>query len=1739
MKRKLFVASLLALLAVLVCTGAMAACSYTWTEGGVKYTCSGTHEYEKGSEAWNASMQNGDCRYFVYHKATTGNKWGTQTIIHSDHNLVIQYDSAQTTATCSTSGTIRKECSYCSWPAISNGKLPNQHPTDKLKTETKAATCVDDGYMKITCTACNTVVSNQVEKAHGKHTTASEPRVETEATCTTRGTLVDWCTVCDKTLGFNSYISALGHTGSLSVKVSPSCLTDGYGVLTCSRCKEVLDDHYEIAKLGHLNSVSWKTKTDQPYACCAGTEITYCPRCNTTMSSKTVAATADHTWSAWTITLNPTCLEDGHRVRYCTVCKTSDSETIPATGHPGTKTVVGKAATCTEDGITAHVCVRCGDTLKTTPIPATGHTPEEYERKEADCCNAGYYKVRCAVCKVDTAGDAIPPTGHTAAGSTYDKLVDPTCTSTGSYRLFCAKYHTVLSSKTLAKIDHNYKAVSVKCTGTSDRGYEAEQCSMCSAIRNKVMHTGIEEKTVLAASCCANGYYDTYCTTCGNKLADKLGIPPTGVGHKEERIVKSAATCTKGEVVDVVCTVRGNYLRTETGEPLGHSNLYTETVKEATCVENGKKVTYCGVCNAEVSSTTLVAPGHKMVDASYEATCTSYGWKGSKCSVCGYTEPGVHVASIPHDYSVKKNVKEATCTTDGSYDLYCSMCGGFGYNTPILRTGHTEGAQTTTKAATCCAAGTAEVRCTVCKALIRTVDLPATGKHAEEWRETTAATCTEAGEKTLYCANSGKSLGKTQSIPAKGHTEGAQTTTKAATCCADGTAEVRCTVCKALIRTVTLPATNNHAYEWRTVREATCTEQGKRDLYCANSGNYMGDYEYIPAKGHTEGQPVVVKEPTCCEPGTAEVRCTVCNELLRTETVKAKGHGDVEGKDYEWRVTTEATCTKDGVETKYCLNTGDSMGETRVIPAKGHTEGKPVVVKESTCLVEGLAEVRCTVCNELIRNEIVTAPGHQLSAPITVKEPTCCETGLAEIRCTVCGEVLETKTLAAKGHENIEGKDIEWRVTKEATCTENGVETKFCLNTGDNLGETRTIPAKGHVEGAAVTVKEPTCCETGLAEIRCTVCNELLKTETLAAKGHGNVEGKDYEWRVTKEPTCTENGVETKFCLNTGDSMGETRTIPATGHDFGEWTPEPGDPTMEYRICLNCGYAEYQYVKIPDKDCTHENVVTLPGYAPSCEEPGYTQHDFCKDCGAPVTLPTIIPATGHQNLAVIPAVPATPDQPGKTEGLYCADCGKVLVHPQDVNYEGELTNLVVNGLVVNPETGAQIGEVKDNVYTDMSGNVVGTFQPDGTLVDPQGNVIGDLEGNRIYDNGGAHVGTIVDSLDDVEGENSYTDVDGIVINPTTGEQIGEVNDNVYTDNDGNVIGTFQPDGTLVDPQGNVIGDLDGNLIYDNDGNHVGTIVDGIGAEDFIDVDGTVVDPETGEEIGKVEDNVYTDNEGNEVGTFQPDGTLVDPEGNVIGKLEGDYIYDNDGNHVGTIVDGTLIPGHPDFDLGDYLDEYYTHVEDGEKIRPTIDEEQCVIGSTQDVSGENTLISGAEDYAICPNDNYPLSQWIPTGDGNHVRVCTCATCDYSETASCVYFEITVNGDLYKICPICGHFGDEQYKHIRNVKVGVDGHLHELICRAYEAPFGAEAATVKDYADEAVVIADSFTACKSVKGELMAWGDAETLYIPMPNPGEVTLVRMDMNGEFENVPFMYFDGRIAFNAEDHGLYLIIAK
>lgn len=87
---------------------------------------------------------------------------------------------------------------------------------------------------------------------------------------------------------------------------------------------------------------------------------------------------------------------------------------------------------------------------------------------------------------------------------------------------------------------------------------------------------------------------------------------------------------------------------------------------------------------------------------------------------------------------------------------------------------------------------------------------------------------------------------------------------------------------------------------------------------------------------------------------------------------------------------------------------------------------------------------------------------------------------------------------AAQEHEHVWG---EWTVTKAATCTETGVETRTCSVCGET--ETRAIEATGHTIVVDPAVA-PTYDDTGLTEgSHCSVCNTVIKAqEIVPALGH-------------------------------------------------------------------------------------------------------------------------------------------------------------------------------------------------------------------------------------------------------------------------------------------------------------------------------------------------------------------------------------------------------------------------------------------------------------------------------------------------------------------------------------------------------------------------------------------------------------------------------------------------------------
>ena len=87
-------------------------------------------------------------------------------------------------------------------------------------------------------------------------------------------------------------------------------------------------------------------------------------------------------------------------------------------------------------------------------------------------------------------------------------------------------------------------------------------------------------------------------------------------------------------------------------------------------------------------------------------------------------------------------------------------------------------------------------------------------------------------------------------------------------------------------------------------------------------------------------------------------------------------------------------------------------------------------------------------------------------------------------------------------------------------------------------------------------------------ETRSCACGET-ETRTIPATGH-----TFGDWTVTTPATCTADGVETRSCA-CGET--ETRAIPATGHTFSDWTvTTPATCTadgVETRSCA-CGETE-------------------------------------------------------------------------------------------------------------------------------------------------------------------------------------------------------------------------------------------------------------------------------------------------------------------------------------------------------------------------------------------------------------------------------------------------------------------------------------------------------------------------------------------------------------------------------------
>ena len=354
-----------------------------------------------------------------------------------------------------------------------------------------------------------------------------------------------------------------------------------------------------------------------------------------------------------------------------------------------------------------------------------------------------------------------------------------------------------------------------------------------------------------------------------------------------------------------------------------------------------------------------------------------------------YNQDSISLLSLSHDFKTERIL--ATCTEDGSIINTCTKCGETHVEI-INATGHNYSDWIVDLEPNCTDGGKKHKICSVCGDKIEEV-IPATGHSYGDWIVDKNPTCTETGERHKVCSECGDVI--TETIDALGH-DLVHHDAKAPTCTESGhEAYDTCSRC-GYSTYHEIPALGHDEGKWTVVRDADCTHDGLEERRCTRCGELL-ESRTIDAKGHSYGYWIVDKDPTCTESGSRHKTCSVCGDTV-TETVDALGH------DLVHHDAKAPTCTESGHEAYDTCSRCD-YSTYHEIPAKGHSYGDWVVVKEPTTTSEGLKTRTCSICGD---TETVVIPKLQKKNNVGVIAGSCVG-GVAILGCSILIPLLIKK----------------------------------------------------------------------------------------------------------------------------------------------------------------------------------------------------------------------------------------------------------------------------------------------------------------------------------------------------------------------------------------------------------------------------------------------------------------------------------------------------------------------------------------------------------------------------------------------------------------------------------------------------------------------------------------------------------------------------------------------------------
>lgn len=658
---------------------------------------------------------------------------------------------------------------------------------------------------------------------------------------------------------------------------------------------------------------------------------------------------------------------------------------------------------------------------------------------------------------------------------------------------------------------HVFGSQVIKETSCIEYGIEELTCECGYSFTQEIpmeLHIAGDWVVVEAATYDKEGMKAQFCIGCNSVLA----IEPIAkvVCEHDYKIVESvSATCTKKGNTTYKCNVCNASYSVEQGAR-GHNFGETRTV-EATCTQKGAVYKICKNCNHEEQTATLDFKAHDYIvnpnKKAIEATCTEAGYNYYICSVCG--DEKEETITKEHTWDNGVITAEPTCVSSGTKTYTCGNCQdtkteeievlehdyveaerkgtaceeviiyrcsrancGSEKQTAVNPQAHVSDDERIIMEATCTTDGKKIKVCSVCGVDVgEEIVISATGHNYGDWQIVKEPTCQTEGSKEKSCDNCLDV--QTEVISMLEHTEGEWKVEKTASCTEEGLKVLHCKECDTILDTQSIAKVAHSYTELVETKEAACIENGYELYKC--SGCDKTEKQNVPATGHTAGEEIITPATDLAE-GSKKQYCTECNALLKDEVIEKLPHTH----DYAEEISRqEATCSTEGYAIYKCA-CGDTKQET--LETTEHDEGTWEVITEATCTSKGTKVRKCNSCHAEVETEEIPVIEHNYGEWVE-------DENIRYKECSVCGDRVEEEIPEEHTHSYEEISRV------EASCTEAGSVTYKCTGCEDTY--TDDIEATGHIAGEWEVIVEATYTAEGTQEKHCSVCGELLETDTI------------------------------------------------------------------------------------------------------------------------------------------------------------------------------------------------------------------------------------------------------------------------------------------------------------------------------------------------------------------------------------------------------------------------------------------------------------------------------------------------------------------------------------------------------------------------------------------------------------------------------------------------------------------